>query len=158
MSVRERRARLDASGRRVAIVVSRFNDLATRRLVDGALECLAQHGAPDADVWWVAGAFELPQMAARLARAGRVDGIVCLGAIIRGETVHFDVLARAVTTALERVAVEHGVPVGLGVLTVDTLEQALERSGGKHGNAGWKAAASVVELMAQLRSVDELAT
>ncbi len=155
MSAREHRARFDASGRRVAVVVSRFNDLATRRLVDGALECLEQHGAPEVDVWWVAGAFEIPQMVARVARAGRVDGVVALGAIIRGETVHFDVLARAVTAGLERVAVDTGVPVGLGVLTVDTLEQALERSGGKHGNAGWKAALSVIELMAQVRSLDE---
>jgi len=147
--VREKRVRLDASGSRVTIVVSRFNDLATARMVEGAIDCLVRHGADEdaIEVIRVAGAFELPQAAARVAREGGADGIICLGAIIRGETSHFDVLARTVVSGIERVAIDARVPVTLGVLTVDTLEQALERSGGKHGNAGWNAAASLVELL-----------
>jgi len=141
--------RMDVSGRRIAIVVSRFNELATARLVDGTLDCLVRHGAgtEDITVYRVAGAFELPQVASYIARRRAADGIVCLGAIIRGETLHYDVLSRAVVTAIERVAIDSGIPVTLGVLTVDSLEQALDRSGGKHGNAGTKAASSLVELL-----------
>jgi 6,7-dimethyl-8-ribityllumazine synthase len=146
---RELRARLDGSGRRVAIVASRFNDFVTRRLVDGAVECLTGHGVEDGaiDVYWVAGSFELPQLAARIARAGRADGIVCLGALIRGETIHFDVLASSVASALESLGVEGDVPVTFGVITADTMEQAVDRAGGKHGNVGWNAALSLVEMM-----------
>lgn len=150
----EKRARLDASGRRVAVVASRFNEVVTRRLVEGAVESLRAHGVADGDiaVYWVAGAFEVPQLAARVAREKKADGVVWTGAIIRGETDHFDVLSRAVTQAIETAALETGVPMTLAVLTTDTLEQAVDRAGGKHGNAGWNAAVALVELMAQFRS------
>jgi 6,7-dimethyl-8-ribityllumazine synthase len=143
------RARLDATGRRVAIVASRFNEHITRRLVDGAVDCLVAHGASDADidVHWVAGAFEIPQQASRLVRGKAGDGVIALGCLIRGETLHFEVLARSVGSALESLAVAHDVPVSFGVLTVDTTDQAVERAGGKHGNAGWNAALALVELM-----------
>jgi len=145
----ERRAKLDANGKRVAIVVSRFNDFVTRRLVDGAVDCLVSHGAADGDidVYWVAGAFELPQLAARVSRARKADGIVCLGALVKGETIHFDVLASSVGSALENLGTTGPVPVTFGVITADTMEQAIDRAGGKHGNAGWSAALSLVELM-----------
>lgn len=150
----EHRARLDASGRRVAVVASRFNDLVTRRIVEGAVEGLRAHGVADdaIDVYWVSGAFEIPQLAARLAREKKVDGVVWAGAIIRGETSHYDVLSKTVTESIESAALGTGVPMTLAVLTTDTLEQAVDRAGGKHGNAGWNAAVALVELMFQFRT------
>jgi 6,7-dimethyl-8-ribityllumazine synthase len=150
----EHRARLDGSGRSVAIVASRFNDVVTKRVVEGAVEGLKAHGIEDGaiHVYWVSGAFEVPQLAARIAREKKVDGVVWAGAIIRGETSHYDVLAKTVTESIETTALSTGVPMTLAVLTTDTLEQAVDRAGGKHGNAGWNAAVALVELMAQFRS------
>ena len=150
----EVRGRFDAGGRRVAVVASRFNEVVTQRLVQGAVAALEQHGvASDAIViYWVAGAFEVPQLAAKVARDGGVDGIVWAGAIVRGETDHYDVLSKTVTQAIESAAVSTGVPMTLAVLTTDTLDQAIDRAGGKHGNAGWNAAVALVELMSQFRS------
>lgn len=149
----EKRARLDASGRRVAVVASRFNEVVTRRLVDGAVECLRAHGVAegDIDVYWVSGAFEVPQLATRVAGRGQADGVVWAGAIIRGETDHYDVLSRTVTGAIEAAALQTGVPMTLAVLTTDSLEQAVDRAGGKHGNAGWNAAVALVDLMSHWR-------
>jgi len=151
---REVRGRFDAGGRRVAVVASRFNEVVTQRLVEGAVAALEQHGvASDAIViYWVAGAFEVPQLAAKVARDGGVDGVVWAGAIVRGETDHYDVLSKTVTRAIESAAVSTGVPMTLAVLTTDTLDQAIDRAGGKHGNAGWNAAVALVELMSQFRS------
>ncbi len=151
---REVRGRFEAGGRRVAVVASRFNEVVTQRLVEGAVAALEQHGvASDAIViYWVAGAFEVPQLAAKVARDGGVDGIVWAGAIVRGETDHYDVLSKTVTQAIESAAVSTGVPMTLAVLTTDTLDQAIDRAGGKHGNAGWNAAVALVELMSQFRS------
>lgn len=150
----EHRARLDGSGLRVAVVASRFNDVVTRRVVEGAVEGLKAHGIADEaiHVYWVSGAFEVPQLAAQIARGKKVDGVVWAGAIIRGETSHYDVLAKTVTESIESAALSTGVPMTLAVLTTDTLEQAVDRAGGKHGNAGWNAAVALVELMAQFRS------
>ena len=149
----EHRARLDASGRRVAVIASRFNDLVTKRIVDGAVEGLRAHGVADdaIDVYWVSAAFEVPQLAAQVAREKKVDGVVWAGAIIRGETSHYDVLSKTVTESIESAALGTGVPMTLAVLTTDTLDQAVDRAGGKHGNAGWNAAVALVELMAQFR-------
>jgi 6,7-dimethyl-8-ribityllumazine synthase len=149
----DHRARLDASGRRVAVVASRFNELVTKRLVEGAVEGLKAHGVADdaVDVYWVSGAFEIPQLAAKLARDGKADGVVWAGAIIRGETSHYDVLSKTVTESIEAAALGTGIPMTLAVLTTDTLEQAVDRAGGKHGNAGWNAAVALVELMFQFR-------
>jgi 6,7-dimethyl-8-ribityllumazine synthase len=149
-----KRARLDGTGCRVSIVVSRFNDFVTRRLVEGAVECLSAHGVDDAsiDVYWVGGAFEIPQLAAKLARDERADGVVTLGALIRGETAHFEVLATSVADAVERVGERGDVPVTFGVITCDTMEQAIDRAGGKHGNVGWNAALTLVEMMSHYRA------
>jgi 6,7-dimethyl-8-ribityllumazine synthase len=138
----------------VAIVASRFNDVVTKRVVEGAVEGLKAHGIEDGaiHVYWVSGAFEVPQLAARVAREKKVDGVVWAGAIIRGETSHYDVLSKTVTESIETTALSTGVPMTLAVLTTDTLEQAVDRAGGKHGNAGWNAAVALVELMAQFRS------
>lgn len=150
----EVRGRFDATGRRVAVVASRFNDAVTKRLVDGAVDALRQHGVAQDDIviYWVAGAFEVPQLAAKVARDGRADGVVWAGAIIKGETEHHDVLSKTVTQAIESTALSTGVPMTLAVLTTDTLEQAIDRAGGKHGNAGWNAAVALVELMSQFRN------
>jgi 6,7-dimethyl-8-ribityllumazine synthase len=148
------RGRFDATGRRVAIVASRFNDLVTKRLVEGAVDALRQHGVEsDAiGIYWVAGAFEVPQLAAKVVRDGKADGVVWVGAIVRGETDHYEVLSRTVTQAIETTAVATGTPMTLAVLTTDTMEQAIDRAGGKHGNAGWNAAVALVELMSQFRN------
>jgi 6,7-dimethyl-8-ribityllumazine synthase len=150
MTKRERN--LEGRGLRVAVVVSRFNSVVTERLLTGALDALREHGVADdhVEVVHVPGAFELPLPVKLLADAGRVDAAVCLGAVVRGETPHFEYISAAVVSELERLMVEHGVPVALGVLTTETVEQALERSGGRHGSKGREAAETAIE-MANLR-------
>lgn len=130
------------------IVASRFNEFITRRLLDGAFDCLRRHGIADADieVVWCPGAFEIPQVARQLAGRKDCRAVICLGCIIRGETPHFEYVAGAVSTGLERVALASDVPVAFGVLTTDSLEQAIERAGAKGGNKGWDAAMSALEM------------
>jgi len=147
--------RLDATGLHVGIVVSRFNELVTRQLLAGALDCLRRHGADDdaVNVAWVPGAFEIPLIALRLAISGTVDGVVCLGAVIRGATPHFDYVAGQAAAGVARVALDTGVPVIFGVLTTDTIEQAIERAGAKAGNKGWDAALATIEMASLLREL-----
>jgi 6,7-dimethyl-8-ribityllumazine synthase len=142
---------------RVAILVSRYNEAVTSRLLEGALACTdaAQIPRGDVDVIWVAGAFELPVAAAAAARTGRYACLVALGVVIRGETPHFEYVAEGTTRGLGQVSVESGLPVGFGVLTVDTLDQAVERAGGAAGNKGYEAAAAAIEaadVIARLRA------
>ena len=153
----ERSGTLRADGRRFALVVSRFNELVTRQLLGGAQECLREHGATDdmVDVFSVPGAWELPPLVSRLAGQGRHAAIVALGAIIRGETPHFDYLSSATTQRLADIAASSGTYVALGVLTTDTVEQALERAGSKAGNAGWQAALAAIEMANLLSQLDE---
>jgi 6,7-dimethyl-8-ribityllumazine synthase len=148
---------LDAKGFRFGLVVSRFNDLLTGRLVEGALDCLARHGAPEEDITVVKvpGAWEIPLVAERLAATGKVDAVVALGVLIRGATPHFDFLAAETAKGLAHVALSSGVPVSFGVLTCDSLEQALERSGSKAGNKGWQAAQSAIEMVQLYRRLGE---
>lgn len=143
---------------RVAILVSRYNEAVTTRLLDGALACCAEAGISEGqvDVVWVPGAFELPVAAAVAAESGRYAALVALGAVIRGDTPHFEYVAGAAAHGLGEIAVRHGLPVGFGVLTVDTLEQAIDRAGGRAGNKGHEAAAAALEaadVVAQLRSI-----
>jgi|ERR1041384_296117 6,7-dimethyl-8-ribityllumazine synthase len=140
--------KLSAAPYSFAIVVSRFNEFITRRLLDAALDCLRRHGAAEGsvDVVRVPGAFEIPQLALQLSRKGTFDAVICLGCIIRGETPHFEYIANAVTGGIARAALDSGRPVAFGVLTTDTLEQAIERSGAKGGNKGWDAALAAIEL------------
>jgi 6,7-dimethyl-8-ribityllumazine synthase len=147
--------RLDGKGMRVALVVSRFNRFVTDLLLEGARERLAELGVDDASVTVAAvpGAFELPLAAQRLAAAGDVDAVVCLGAVIRGDTDHHVHVGGQAAAGCQRVQLDTGVPVGLGVLTTDTLEQALERAGGRHGNKGADAAAAAVEMADLLRQL-----
>jgi 6,7-dimethyl-8-ribityllumazine synthase len=139
---------LSAAQYSFGIVVSRFNEFITKRLLDGALDCLRRHGAAEnaIDVVHCPGAFELPQVAQQLATSGKYHVVICLGCVIRGETPHFEYLANAVTTGLTRLALETALPIAFGILATDTLEQAIERAGAKSGNKGWDAALSAIEL------------
>ena len=140
---------LDASGRKFTIVVSRFNEFITQKLLEGALDCLRRHGAgeEDLEVVWVPGAFEIPYVAKKIAEGGNCDGIICLGAVIRGATPHFDYVAGEVAKGVARIALETGMPTVYGVITADSIEQALERAGTKLGNRGFDAALATIELV-----------
>lgn len=143
-------------GRRFALVVSRTNELVTRQLLAGGLDCLRQHGASEdqTDVYWVPGGWELAPLVARLADGDSYDAIIVLGAIIRGATPHFDYLASATFQSLAKISNRSRSCVSLGVLTTDTLEQALERAGSKGGNQGWKAAMAAIEMADLFHQLD----
>jgi 6,7-dimethyl-8-ribityllumazine synthase len=147
---------LDGSGVRVALVVSRFNDFVTTKLLAGAEACLEGHGCSESarTVVWVPGAWEIPQAAQRLARSGAYDAIVALGALIRGETSHFDYLAQQVSRGLGQVGLSSGVPTIFGVLTTETVEQALARAGGGSGNKGREAALAALQMVRLFRELD----
>jgi 6,7-dimethyl-8-ribityllumazine synthase len=147
---------LDGSGVRVALVVSRFNDFVTTKLLAGAVECLERHGCTEElrEVLWVPGAWEIPQAAQRLAVAGRHDAIVALGALIRGETGHFDYLAQQVARGLGQVSLSSGIPTSFGVLTTESVDQAVERAGGRSGNKGWEAALAALQMVQLFREMD----
>jgi len=149
MAVKEHKAPLDAKGRRFGIVASRFNEIVSRRLVEGAVDCFVRHGGKETDieVYWVHGAFELPFMAKNVAQSGLWDAVLCLGAVVRGETPHFDYVAGEAARGIGRVGLETGLPVVFGVVTADTMEQAMERAGAKGGNKGWDAAMSAIETV-----------
>jgi 6,7-dimethyl-8-ribityllumazine synthase len=153
--VNEIRGDLQVRGRRFAIVASRFNEVVVARLAEGALDCLRSHDVAedDLDVAWVPGAFELPLAARRLAASGSYDAVICLGAVVRGETSHYEFVAGRAAEGIARAADDTGVPVIFGVLTTDTLEQALERAGGKHGNKGWDAATAAMEMASLLEQL-----
>jgi 6,7-dimethyl-8-ribityllumazine synthase len=139
---------LSAEGKSFGIVASRFNDFVVKALLDGALEAIRRHGddAGAVDVVWVPGSYEIPVVARELAMSGRYDAIVCLGAVIRGATAHFDYVAGGVASGISTVALETGVPVIFGVITTETIEQAIERGGTKMGNKGFEAAVSAMEM------------
>lgn len=147
---------LRGEGFRFGIVVSRFNGFITERLLEGAVDGLVRHGVrdEDIDVWRVPGSFEIPVVTKRLATLNRYHAIICLGAVIRGATPHFDYVAGQVSSGVAAIALETGVPCVFGILTTDTIEQAVERAGTKMGNKGWEAALSAVEManvLAQLQ-------
>ena len=146
---------LNGQGLALAIVVSRFNRLVTERLLTGATEALERHGVDmeKVDVAWVPGAFELPLVARKLAASGRYQAVICLGAVVRGETLHFEYVAGEAARGSGQVAADTGIPAIFGVITSDTLEQALERAGGKAGNKGYDAAVSAIEMANLLRSL-----
>jgi len=138
---------------RFAIIVSRFNEFISGHLLSGALDCLKRHEAKEEeiDIIWVPGSFEIPLAAMKAAQSKRYDAVICLGAVIRGSTPHFDFVAAEVAKGVASVGLDSGIPVIFGVITSDTLEQAIERAGSKAGNKGWQAAASAIE-MADLNS------
>ncbi len=139
---------LNAKGIRFGIVVSRFNEFFSAKLLDGAIDCLQRHGAEDKNITvaWVPGGFEIPLVARRMAASGKFDAVVALGALIRGNTPHFEYIASEVAKGLATSALETGVPVLFGVITTDTVEQAIERSGTKAGNKGFDAAQAAIEM------------
>ena len=141
--------KLQAKGFRIAIVVSRFNSFISERLLEGALEALQKMGAQEADltIYKVPGSFEVPIVAKKVAKSKAADGILCIGALIRGDTPHFDFLSAEVTKGLAQIAMDDGVPVSFGILTVDTVEQGIERAGTKAGNKGYDAAFSLIETL-----------
>jgi 6,7-dimethyl-8-ribityllumazine synthase len=141
--------KLLGKGKKVAIVASRFNDFITARLMEGALDALNRHGVVDKDItiYKVPGAFEIPSVAGRLATNANTDGIICLGAVIRGSTPHFDYVASEVSKGVAHVGLNAKIPVIFGVLTTDTIEQAIERAGTKSGNKGFDAAMALLEMM-----------
>lgn len=145
---------LKGEGLSVAIVVSRFNERITEKLLDGAMDALRRTGVDEGsiEVWRTPGSFELPLVASKLAETKKYDAVICLGAVIRGETPHFDFVASEVAKGIAQASLQSGIPVVFGVVTADTLEQAMERAGGKMGNRGFDAALSAVEIANLLRA------
>ena len=141
--------KLEAAGLRFGIIVSRFNNFLTDKLLSGAVDCLVRHGAEEANVSvaYCPGAYEIPHVAGRMVKSGNFDAVVCLGAVIRGETPHFEYIASESAKGIAKLAMESGIPVIYGVVTADTLEQGIERSGTKAGNKGWHAAEAAVEMV-----------
>lgn len=149
---------LVANGQKFAIVASRFNDFITQKLLDGATSALLRHGAAetDFDLVWVPGAFEIPLAAERLAASGKYDAIITLGAVIRGATDHYDYVCSEVAKGVSVTSLRHRLPVIFGVLTVDTIEQAIERAGTKAGNKGWDVAVNAIEMANLNQQLEEL--
>ena len=149
-------AKLIAEGKKFALVVSRFNDFITEKLLNGALDALIRTGAADQDieVVKVPGAFEIPVVAKKMAKSKRFDAIICLGAVIRGSTPHFDYVSAEVSKGVAMVSMESEIPVIFGVITTDTIEQAIERAGTKAGNKGWSAAIAAVEMANLFEIID----
>ena len=148
---------LQGEGLRFGIVISRFNEFIGGKLLSGALDSLTRHGVlpTDIEVAWVPGAMEIPLAAKRMAKSGKYDGMVCLGAVIRGSTPHFDYVAAEVTKGVASVQLEVGIPMSFGVLTTDTIEQAVERAGTKAGNKGWDSALAALEMVNLLKNLSE---
>ncbi|MGA2331028.1 MAG: 6,7-dimethyl-8-ribityllumazine synthase [Syntrophales bacterium] len=147
--------KLVAKGMKFGIVASRFNDFICGRLIDGAVDALTRAGADEKDIliYKVPGAFELPAMAKKLAKSAKFDAVICLGAVIRGATPHFEYISAEVTKGIASVGLEMEMPVAFGVLTTDTIEQAIERAGAKAGNKGWDAAMSAIEMVDLFRKL-----
>ena len=148
---------LSATGRRFGIVASRFNDFIVRPLLDGALDAIKRHGGDlsSVDIVWVPGSYEIPLAAKKLALSGRYDAVICLGAVIRGATPHFDYVAGGVASGISSVALETNLPVVFGVITTDNIEQAIERAGTKAGNKGFEAAVTALEMSSLMEQIDK---
>jgi 6,7-dimethyl-8-ribityllumazine synthase len=147
---------LTGEGRRIGIVVSRFNHFITERLLEGAIDAFVRHGvrSEDVTVYRVPGSFEIPLVAKKVAEAHKVDGVLAIGALIRGSTPHFDFIAAEVTKGVAAIALEMGLPMTFGVLTTDTIEQAIERAGTKAGNKGWESAMALLEIINLYETID----
>lgn len=144
-------------GLKLGVVISRFNEFITARLLEGAQDALARHGVKedDIEVAWTPGSFEIPLIAKKMAATGKYSAIICLGAVVRGGTPHFEYIAAEVTKGIANVGLETGVPIIYGVVTADTLEQAIERAGTKMGNAGFQAAVSAIEMANLMRAITQ---
>lgn len=157
MAINELSGALEAQGLKFGIVVSRFNDLLTKQLLQGAVDCLVRHGASEKDITvaWVPGSFEIPLLAKSLAKTGKFSALVALGAVIQGATTHAGLINSQVARALGQIALETGVPVIDGVVAADSLDQAIERCGTKAGNRGWNAAQSAIEMANVIKQVKD---
>jgi 6,7-dimethyl-8-ribityllumazine synthase len=149
---------LSAEGKTFGIVASRFNDFVVKALLEGALDAIRRHGGGAVDVAWVPGSYEIPVAAREMATSGRYDAVICLGAVIRGATAHFDYVASGAASGISSVALETGIPVIFGVITTETIEQAIERAGTKMGNKGFEAAVSAIEMADLMRKIRERAS
>lgn len=145
----------EAKGKKFAIIVSRFNEFISNKLLEGALDCFKRHGAADngISVYWVPGSFEIPLVAQQTANKKEIDAVICLGAVIRGSTPHFDYVSAEVSKGVAQVSLQSKKPVIFGVITTDTLEQAIERAGTKSGNKGWDAALNAIEMADLLKKI-----
>ena len=139
---------LEAKNKKYVLLVSRFNEFISNKLVDGAIDCLIRHGSDEKNISivWVPGAFEIPMTAAKLVKSDKNDAVICLGAVIRGDTPHFDLVANEVAKGIAQVSISTAKPVIFGIITADSIEQAIERAGTKAGNKGWDAALSAIEM------------
>ncbi len=146
---------LQARGLKIGIVIARFNEFISQKLLGGAMDALLRHGAneDDIDTAWVPGAFEIPLVAKKMAKSGKYDAILCLGCVIRGATPHFEYVAAEASKGIAQVALKSEIPISFGVLTTDTIEQAIERAGTKAGNKGWDAAVAAIEMANLLRTL-----
>lgn len=156
MAIRTNIGNLDGKGQRHALVVSRFNELLTSKLLEGAIDCLKRHGVAEKDIsiTWVPGAFEIPYAAQKLALTKKCDAVVCLGALIRGDTPHFDYIASEASKGIAKISLDTNIPVIFGIVTADTLDQAIERAGTKAGNKGWDASLSAIEMVDLYKKID----
>ncbi len=148
---------LNAQNRKFALVISRFNEFISQKLLDGAMDCLLRHGADEKNVTihWVPGSFEIPLIAQKVASGGEFDAIICLGTIIRGDTPHFEYITSEVAKGIAHVSLNSGTPVAFGIITADTTEQAIERAGTKSGNKGWDAALSAIEMVDLVKKIEK---
>ena len=148
--------KLVAQNMKVAIVAARFNEFITSKLIGGAMDGLTRHGVAEEDIYlaWVPGAFEIPLVASKLAKSGKYDAVICLGAVIRGATSHYDLVCNEAAKGIAHVSLESGVPVMFGIVTTDTIEQAIERAGTKAGNKGFDCATSAIEMVNLLREIE----
>lgn len=153
--MRQLEGTLISDGMKIGIVAARFNEMITSKLLSGAMDGLNRHGAKEeeVDVAWVPGAFEIPLIASKMAQSGRYDAVICLGAVIRGETSHYDYVCSQVARGIGQVSLQSGIPVLFGVLTTETMEQAIERAGLKGGNKGFDSAVSAIEMVNLTRTI-----
>ena len=150
--------KLTLGNQKVAIVAGRFNEFIVDKLVGGVKDCLTRHGLAQSNIYeaWVPGAFELPLAAQKLAQTGKFDAIICLGCVIRGATTHYDYVCNEAAKGIAKVGLDHSMPVMFGVLTTETIEQAIERAGTKAGNKGWEVALGAVEMINLMGSIQEI--
>jgi 6,7-dimethyl-8-ribityllumazine synthase len=155
MGIKTNEGKLIATGLKIGIVVGRFNEFISNKLLGGAIDAVIRHGGEESDieVTWVPGAFEIPLAASKMAASKKFDAVVCLGAVIRGSTPHFDYVASEVSKGIAKVSLDTGIPVIFGVLTTDTIEQAIERAGTKAGNKGYDAAVTAIEMANLLKTI-----
>ena len=153
MERKEYKGKLDATGKKFALVISRFNEFLSKELLSGALDCLERHNAKAVEIFWTPGSYEIATVAKNLAGSKRFNAIIALGAIIRGDTPHFEYIASVVSKSIAKIGYSTGVPTTFGIITADTMEQAIERAGTKAGNKGWTAALFAIEMANLMKDI-----